>query len=58
MSDETRTPMHVIKGWADQCQCCTQCHQQSPCGGVMAGGLCDNLCDCDEDFDYCDEDFE
>ena len=30
------------------CDCCSICHQDIPCGGVMAGGPCDQLCDCDE----------
>lgn len=36
---------------ASLCRCCTDCGNQCPCGGVMAGGICDGLCRCDQDSD-------
>lgn len=43
-------PAHVINEWIRQCSCCPICHTDwIPCGGVMAGGLCDMHCDCDDD---------
>ena len=44
---EPGPPPHVISEWLKQCTCCPVC-QQKPCDGVMAGGMCDDLCDCDE----------
>ena len=49
---EDEIPQSVINEWAKYCTCCPQCSQQIPCDGVMAGGMCDSLCDCDDDFDY------
>lgn len=37
-----------IERSARSCQCCPDCSQQIPCDGVMAGGMCDELCYCDE----------
>lgn len=46
MTDQT--PQYVINEWKNRCSCCPDCHQEIPCGGVMAGSVCDNFCDCDE----------
>jgi hypothetical protein len=42
------------------CRCCSDC-AQVPCAGILAGGLCDGMCHCDDDRDYSmdyDDDFE
>lgn len=44
-------PEEVINEWINQCSCCPEC-SQVPCPGVMAGGLCDNSCDCVDDEEY------
>jgi len=49
VSEEPETPTFVVAEWLNQCTCCPACGQQRPCCGVMAGGLCDDLCECDED---------
>ena len=33
---------------ANECKCCRGCFQDVPCAGVMAGGPCDQMCDCEE----------
>ena len=48
MSKEHEIPESVIKQWAKSCSCCSQC-STVPCDSVCAGGVCDDLCDCDED---------
>jgi len=48
-SDEPETPQYVINEWLKQCTCCPECGQMRPCNGVMAGGMCDSACDCDDD---------
>lgn len=45
--DYHEIPDSVMNRWARTCNCCPICNQQIPCDGVMAGGLCDDLCDCD-----------
>ncbi|KKM14633.1 hypothetical protein LCGC14_1704200 [marine sediment metagenome] len=53
---EYKPPQHVMDEWRRQCDCCQMC-SEVPCDGVMAGDFCDNLCDCDdeyEDYRYCD----
>ena len=37
-----------IKACTERCNCCIECSQQVPCYGVMAGGMCDELCYCEE----------
>lgn len=37
---------------AKECTCCSVCWDV-PCGGCMAGGMCDNMCICEDD--ECDE---
>jgi hypothetical protein len=32
----------------ESCDCCTICNQQNPCDGVLAGGMCDDFCECEE----------
>lgn len=44
-------PAHVVKEWMKHCDCCPSCQQDIPCGGVQAGGLCDDLCECDDERD-------
>lgn len=51
-----RPPQYVIDEWKRQCHCCPLCNQPIPCDGVAAGGLCDDLCDCD-DLDEQDEEY-
>lgn len=48
-------PQDVVDEWAKQCSCCVEC-SGGVCGGVMAGGLCDNTpCRClDHDDNYGD----
>lgn len=54
-----------IVNCAEACNCCPNCGSV-PCGGCMAGGMCDNSpCRCDDeewhdycgdpDCDYCDD---
>lgn len=59
------TPMEQdpeYQAWLDEiakhCNCCPLCFMDIPCGGVMAGGLCDGMCICQlhEDDDHYDED--
>lgn len=49
MSDE-EMPAEVMKDWISQCGCCSDC-SQVPCDGVMAGGMCDESCECEDDDD-------
>ena len=35
---------------ASHCFCCQEC-SSIPCDGVLAGGLCDNLCSCDDEHE-------
>lgn len=41
-------PLDVIERMAKDCRCCIEC-ANPPCDGVMAGGVCDRRCTCDED---------
>jgi hypothetical protein len=42
-------------GWledcAKDCGCCPCCAPESPCAGVMAGGMCDGFAHREEDID-------
>ncbi len=40
---DSTPPPDVLEAWAKDCKCCPEC---SPviCGGVSAGGLCDEIC--------------
>ena len=50
----TDIPQDVLNMWLEQCYCCPECNQV-PCGGVVQGGLCDQMpCRC-EDPEYFDE---
>lgn len=56
---EKDTPMEddpEYQAWlreiAKHCKCCGECNQNIPCGGVMAGGLCDGMCHCMDCRDY------
>lgn len=42
---EDEVPTDTVKEWISQCSCCPEC-SQVPCDGVMAGGFCDDLCEC------------
>lgn len=33
---------------ARSCRCCRECGSDIPCAGVMAGGICDEWCTCDD----------
>ena len=38
---------------AKKCTCCPVCWEV-PCDGCLAGGICDNICNCEEQgFKYC-----
>ena len=50
-------PASFYERMAKDCRCCPEC-QNAPCDGVCAGGMCDEMCWCDdsdEDED-CDAD--
>jgi len=47
-------PEGVMANWVKQCNCCPEC-SPCPCNGVITGGLCDNLCYCDEEPDEPDD---
>lgn len=51
MSDEyyPDIPQEVLNDLAKHCHCCFLCGQSRPCDGVLAGGFCDDLCDCEDD---------
>lgn len=37
---------------ARECKCCRGCSWHDiPCAGITAGGLCDQMCVCDEEYD-------
>ncbi len=46
------TEERFIEICVERCNCCPECYQQIPCHGVLAGGLCDDICDCDEEKRY------
>jgi hypothetical protein len=48
-------PLHVVNEWLKHCTCCPQC-QHKPCDGVMAGGMCDDACDCDDREEWSNDD--
>ncbi len=35
------------------CTCCPDCTQDRPCDGTMAGGLCYQVCRCDDECPHC-----
>lgn len=35
---------------ASRCRCCSECHSQVPCAGVMQGASCDDRCVCDQQY--------
>ena len=37
-----------IDSMSQHCHCCPIC-QSVPCDGVLAGGFCDDICNCDEE---------
>jgi len=51
--DMTNDPEYEawIESLIEHCQCCEYCHQEIPCAGVQAGGMCDNACNCTDDED-------
>lgn len=42
--------MKFIQECYKLCDCCQECNQQIPCAGVMQGGFCDEMCNCDDDI--------
>lgn len=40
-----------IAEMSKHCRCCALCGQNPPCDGVLAGGLCDDVCSCDDRYD-------
>lgn len=54
--DDYDIPPEVLASAAKHCTCCPIC-VGCPCDGCLAGGMCDDMCTCDEDEDlYVDED--
>jgi len=49
-------PDYVVAEWMSQCTCCPHCNQPIPCDGVQAGGMCDDMCDCEQLQDSYNED--
>ena len=51
MQDIMDNPKYIqwLYDLAKDCKCCPDCSEQ-PCEGLMAGGLCDEMCMCDDDF--------
>ena len=49
--EDYEIPQDVIENWLKECHCCPLCGQDRPCEGVMAGGLCDDFCQCDEEIE-------
>lgn len=41
---------------AEDCRCCQDC-SECPCGGCLAGGICDDMaCHCDDEPEEFEED--
>ena len=59
MSERYEIPESVVKQWAKNCSCCAHC-SSVPCDSVGAGGLCDDVCECDSEWqeDFSDSDFD
>ena len=53
--DYTNNPEYQqwLQELAEECMCCPICWEV-PCGGCMAGGICDEMCICHEE-DECDD---
>jgi hypothetical protein len=49
-------PPEFYEELAKDCRCCRTC-VNTPCDGVCAGGVCDQYCHCDNDYDGMNEDF-
>ena len=45
--EEPSVPDEVIEIWLSHCDCCRDCGS-GPCEGVMAGGMCDQACRCED----------
>lgn len=43
-------PSALISKLSADCKCCPHCQSQIPCDGLLSGGLCDGICNCN-DFD-------
>lgn len=55
MEEDIYDPEHPkFKKWLEECakdcKCCSICWDV-PCPGCMAGGICDDMCTCDEHND-------
>ena len=53
MTEEYSPPQHVIDEWKKSCSCCPECYMDIPCGGVQAGGMCDEMCQCIDEDEQC-----
>jgi hypothetical protein len=42
--------LRFLEHMSADCRCCRQCNY-APCAGVTAGGVCDEMCWCDEGDD-------
>jgi len=40
-----------VEECAKECTCCPDCWDV-PCGGCLSGGICDNICFCNDKEDY------
>lgn len=45
--DRGMPPQEVLDEWVRACHCCEECYER-PCGAVQQGGVCENVCRCDE----------
>lgn len=45
-----------VRGMAKHCNCCPDC-SSVPCDGVLAGGLCDESCVCEDQYYEYDENY-
>ena len=48
MDDFHTIPDYVLQEWAQECDCCPICDQQILCDDIMAGGICQRWCECEE----------
>lgn len=54
-TDDDASYEEFLAGCAMHCRCCCECWQV-PCDGCVAGGICDEVCRCDDDDIYDDDD--
>jgi len=39
-----------LESMIKHCKCCPYC-SNIPCDGILAGGMCDEICNCDDDIE-------